>query len=77
MVRGVDFCLDRCHTTWVIRNSPVNYFNSDIIRNHDDIMTLNNWQVDFFNMMAGLSWLTDNERDMYEDEMKSYLCYDV
>jgi len=55
----------------------MNYFNSDIIRNHDDIMTLNNWQVDFFNMMAGLSWLTDNERDMYTDEMKTYLCYDV
>jgi hypothetical protein len=28
-------------------------------------------------MMAGLSWLTDNERDMYTDEMKTYLCYDV
>jgi len=54
-----------------------NYFNTDIIRNHDDIMTLNNWQVDFFNMMLGFSWLNDNERDMYQDELRSYLCYDV
>ena len=55
----------------------MNYFNTNIIRNHDDIMTLNNWQVDFFNMMLGFTWLNDSERDMYEEEKKTYLCYDV
>jgi hypothetical protein len=55
----------------------MDYFNTNIIRNHDDIMMLNAWQVDFFNMMLGLVWLNDSERDMYEEEMKSYLCYDV
>jgi hypothetical protein len=55
----------------------MNYFNTRIIENHDDIMTLNSWQADFFNYMASLPWLNDNERDMYEDEIKSYRCYDV
>jgi hypothetical protein len=54
-----------------------NYFNTSIIARHDDIMMLNSWQAEFFNMMAGLPWLSDNERDMYEEEYKSYLCYDV
>jgi hypothetical protein len=54
-----------------------NYFNTNVVANHNDIMTLNAWQAEFFNMMAGLPWLNDNERDMYEDEFKSYLCYDV
>jgi hypothetical protein len=55
----------------------MNYFNTDIVARHDDIMTLNAWQAEFFNMMAGLPWLNDSQRDMYEDEFKSYLCYDV
>lgn len=55
----------------------LNYFNTDIVSRHDDIMTLNAWQVDFFNMMLTLPWLNDAERDIYEDEMASYLCYDV
>ena len=55
----------------------MNYFNTNIIARHDDIMTLNSWQVDFFNMMLGLTFLNDSERDMYEEEMKTYLCYDV
>jgi hypothetical protein len=54
-----------------------NYFNHKIVENHDDIMTLNAWQVDFFNMMLTFPWLNDAERDFYEDEMASYLCYDV
>jgi len=59
-------------TVWIM-----NYFNTNIIRNHDDIMTLNNWQVDFFNMMLGFTWLNDSERDIYAEEKKTYLCYDV
>jgi hypothetical protein len=55
----------------------VNYFNQQIIARHDDIMMLNAWQVDFFNMMLTLPWLNDNERDMYEDELRAHLCYDV
>lgn len=54
-----------------------NYFNHKIVENHDDIMTLNAWQVDFFNMMLTFPWLNDAERDFYKDEMASYLCYDV
>jgi hypothetical protein len=55
----------------------LNYFNTNIVARHDDIMTLNAWQVDFFNMILNFPWLNDAERDFYEDEMASYLCYDV
>jgi hypothetical protein len=55
----------------------MNYFNTNIINRHDDIMTLNAWQVDFFNMMLGLSWLSDSERSTYEDDLRAHLCYDV
>jgi hypothetical protein len=55
----------------------MDYFNTNIVARHDDIMTLNRWQAEFFNMMLSLPWLTEGERDMYEEEMKSYLCYDV
>jgi hypothetical protein len=55
----------------------VNYFNADIVGNHNDIMMLNSWQVQFFNMMLTLPWLTDEQQDMYEDELRAHLCYDV
>jgi hypothetical protein len=55
----------------------MDYFNTNIIARHDDIMMLNGWQVDFFNMMLTLPWLTESEIDMYEDEKAMYLCYDV
>ena len=54
-----------------------NYFNTNIIRNHDDIMRLNAWMVDHLNFMLTISWLNDSERSMYEDEIASYLCYDI
>lgn len=54
-----------------------NYFNTDIIRNHDEIMLLNGWMVEHFNFVLTLPWMSDDEIDSYEDEMASYLCYDV
>jgi len=55
----------------------MDYFNDDIVARHNDIMTLNGWQVEFFNMMLAMPWLTDAEVEMYHDEKAMYLCYDV
>lgn len=78
MVRGVDFCLDLIHTTFVAEGfTPMNYFNTRIIERHDDIMMLNSWMVDTFNVMLSFPWLSEGEQDALEDELASYLCYDV
>lgn len=55
----------------------MDYFNTNIINRHDDIMTLNAWMVDHFNFVLTMPWLTDDEVDSYKDEMAQYLCYDV
>lgn len=78
MVRGVDFCPDLIHTTFVAEEfMSNNYFNTNIVERHDDIMLLNSWMVDTFNFMLSMPWLSECEQDALEDELQSYLCYDV
>jgi hypothetical protein len=55
----------------------MDYFNSNIIQRHDEHMTLNNWMVDHFSFMMGLSFITEAEHDLYAEEKATYLCYDV
>ena len=55
----------------------MDFFNTNIISRHDDIMMLNSWQVDHYNFMLGLSWISDADRSIYEEEKATYLCYDV
>lgn len=55
----------------------MDYFNTNIVARHEDIITLNAWMVEHFNFVLSMPWLTDAEVDMYEDEKAMYLCYDV
>jgi hypothetical protein len=55
----------------------MDFYNSNIIARHDEIMVLNAMWVDHFNFMLGLPFNTDAENSMYQDEMAFYLCYDV
>lgn len=54
-----------------------NYFNTDIINNHDSIMMLNNWMAEHWDFCMTMPWNTDEENDELYDLKKSYLCYDV
>lgn len=62
---------------WPSHQEVMDFFNTNIIRRHDDIMMLNSWQVDHLNFIAGFPWLNDDERESIRDEMHQYLCYDV
>lgn len=55
----------------------MDYFNTNIITRHDDIMTLNSWWVDHFNFILTMPWLNSDEKESIRDEMHEYLCYDV
>ena len=55
----------------------MNYFNTNIISRHDDHMMLNAWMVDTLNLMMSSPFLSEQQQDILEDEMASYLCYDV
>ena len=54
-----------------------NYFNTDIIRNHDHLMTLNGWMVEHWNFCMTFEWNSDEVNDELHDLKQSYLCYDV
>ncbi len=54
-----------------------NYFNTNIIERHDDIMRLNGWMVEFWDFCMNMPWNTDEENDEFNDLKKSYLCFDV
>ena len=53
------------------KEKPVNFFNTNIVGRHDDIMTLNAWMADTFNILLQAPWLSDDERDFLHDEMLS------
>ena len=55
----------------------MDYFNSNIVERHDNIMTLNGWMVEHFNFVRSMPWLSDEEQESLKDEMSMYLCYDV
>ncbi len=56
----------------------MNYFNTDIVRNHDYIMNLNAQWVDYLNFLLSLSVIVPEwEMELIEDEFRSTICYDV
>jgi hypothetical protein len=55
-----------------------NFFNQNIVQNHDLIMKLNNEMAEFYNFSLTLTCImTDADVAWYEDQMKAHLCYDV
>lgn len=55
----------------------MNYFNKNIIHNHDIIMDLNAHWVDHLNFLLQLSLWDDYENKLVEDEFRGTICYDV
>ena len=55
----------------------MNYFNTDIIRNHDYIKSLNDSMLDHYNFLLGLDILNDADRAWNEEQFAIHLCYDV
>jgi hypothetical protein len=55
----------------------MDYFNSDIIERHEQTTKLNAWMVEHFNFILSMSFLSDDQIEMYHDEKAMYLCYDV
>lgn len=57
---------------------PVNYFNHNIVRNHDHITELLNGMAEFANFSLSLTTiLSDSDVVWYEEMKKSNICYDV
>jgi hypothetical protein len=58
--------------------SPVNYFNHNIINNHDHRVQLLNEMAEFANFCLSLTTiLSDSDVVWYEEMKKSNICYDV
>jgi hypothetical protein len=56
----------------------VNYFNHNIVRNHDHITELLNGMAEFANFSLSLTTiLSDSDVVWYEEMKKSNICYDV
>jgi hypothetical protein len=47
------------------------------IENHDVLMSMSAMWVDHYNFLLNLSWNTDVDNAIYEEEMREHLCYDV
>jgi hypothetical protein len=80
MVRGVDFCLDLSHTTFVAEECMSdNYFNTDIVNNHDQLMYLNNSMAECYDFCLRFAEQFDSESDKawWYSMKKGHLCYDV
>jgi hypothetical protein len=66
------------YTIKVVKRTPMtDFFNTNIIKNHDDIMMLNSWMVEHWDYCMSLPWNTQEQNDELYDLKKSYLCYDV
>lgn len=57
----------------------MNYFNQNIVQNHDDHMYLNNSMAECYDFCLGIATAFKNETDQawYYDQKKGHLCYDV
>lgn len=56
----------------------MNFYNTNIIRNHDYIMDLNAGWVEYLNFLLSIhSIIPDWELKLIEDEMQGTICYDV
>lgn len=54
-----------------------NYFNHDIVRNHENIMSLNNSMSEFYNFCLSLSINTETDNVWYYEHKQFTLCYDL
>jgi len=56
-----------------------NYFNQNIIQNHDNLMYLNNSMAECYDFCLNVAEQFNNESDMswWYDQKKGHLCYDV
>lgn len=61
------------------REFKLNYFNTDIINNHDDHLYLNNSMAECYDFCLGLAELFMNKSDMvwYTEQKRGHICYDV
>jgi hypothetical protein len=55
----------------------MNYYNTDIIHNHDHIMHLNAQWVYHLNFLLNLHFWDDYKNKLVEDEFRGTICYDV
>jgi hypothetical protein len=57
----------------------VNYFNTDIVRNHDQLMYLNNSMAECYDFCLGVAECFDNivDQTWWYEQKKAHICYDV
>jgi hypothetical protein len=57
----------------------VNYFNTDIVRNHDQLMYLNNSMAECYDFCLGVAECVNNVVDQawWYEQKKAHICYDV
>lgn len=57
----------------------VNYFNTDIVRNHDNLMYLNNSMAECYDFCLSVATAVDNVVDQvwWYEQKKGHICYDV
>jgi hypothetical protein len=56
-----------------------NYFNDNIIENHDQLMYQNNSMAEVYDFCLGIATVLENDTDQawYYEQKKSHICYDV
>ena len=66
------------YTDQVNQRHPMNYFNTNIVRNHEHRLQLLNEMAEFANfMMSMTSIVSDTDMVWYDEMKKSNICYDV
>lgn len=57
----------------------VNYFNKNIVNNHDHLMYLNNSMAECYDFCLSVAVTLENIADQawYYDQKKAHICYDV
>ena len=47
------------------------------IENHEILMTISAMWVEHYNMLINFPWNDDADKELYEEELREHLCYDV
>ena len=57
----------------------MNYFNTNIVNNHDRLMYLNNSMAECYDFCLSVAEQFDNVADQawWADQKKGHICYDV
>ena len=67
-----------CYCDGVVRGLTLNYFNTNIVHNHEHRLTLLNEMAEFANFCLSLTTIMSESDKVWYDEMKkSNICYDV